>query len=68
MKEYFKKMRDLLWAVEQGDDNAYYEMEQLIDEAEGSISSDTIVEWFQSPFVADFDKKKALEQANKIKL
>jgi hypothetical protein len=42
---------------------------KAVEEDEERISSpEFIIEWFNSPFISDFDKKKALQEINKLKI
>jgi hypothetical protein len=62
MKNLIDKLRNVSLCDECED-----EMSEAIDELDEKISSpDSIVEWFKSPFISDFDKRKALEEINKL--
>jgi hypothetical protein len=61
-----RKQADDLWVSDNADTDA---LNEAIEETENKMSeSQTIIEWFNSPFISDFDKKKALEEINKLKI
>lgn len=62
--EIIKKIKSII--VRSNDDSAAIEeIENLIRENE-EIGSDEVLEWFNSPFVSEYDKKQVIKEIWKL--
>jgi hypothetical protein len=62
LKNGIETIKDYYWEIESDLSPTLIEVEDGIEKIQ---SPEFIIEWFESPFISDYDKKKVMEHLNK---
>jgi hypothetical protein len=62
LKNGIETIKDYCWEIESDLSPTLIEVEDGIEKIQ---SPEFIIEWFENPFISDYDKKKVMEYLNK---